>query len=208
MTMPWRTPTNATPRAQATASANSVLRTPIQAAQLGDVEQADRRRDDDRREDRLGHRLDEAGHEEEHQQDEAGRDEAGQLGLGARLGGDGRPRAARAHREPREEPGGEVGRADPGELLVAVDLVAAAPWRSRPRSRSCRRWRRARCRARRRTAAGCRTAARAGSDGTGKPCGSTPITRHAARREVEHDRQRDRDDDGDEDAGRPRRRPA
>ena len=98
----------------------------IQPPQLGDVEQADRRRDDDGREDRLGHRLDEARRNEQHQQHERGGDEAGQLGLRPRLGRDRGPGAARAHREPGEQAGGEVGRPDPGELLVAIDLVAAS----------------------------------------------------------------------------------
>ena len=42
------------------------------------------------------------------------------------LEGDGRPRPAGADREAREQAGRQVGRADPGQLLVAIDLVAAA----------------------------------------------------------------------------------
>ena len=77
MTMPGRTPTNATPRAHVTARANSRLADAIQATQLGDVEQAERRRDDDRGKDRLGHRLDEPRRHEEHQENEARGDQPG-----------------------------------------------------------------------------------------------------------------------------------
>ena len=74
-------------------------------------------------EDRLGHRLDEAGHEQEHQEHERRRDEAGELGLRPGLEGHGRPRAAGAHREAGEQARRQVRRADPRELLVAVHLV-------------------------------------------------------------------------------------
>ena len=163
---------NATPRAQATASANSDFRTREQAAQLGEVEQADRRRDDDGGQDRLRHRLDQAGHDEEHREHQSGGDEAGQLGLGARLGGDGGPRAARADREPREEarrPGWPI-----RSLRAPGCRRPRSPraGRSRPRSRSCHRSRRARSPARRRTAAGCRPAARQAASGSGSPAGA------------------------------------
>ena len=148
----------------------------VEPAQLGDVEQADRRRDDDRREHRLRHRLDEARDEQQHREHQGRRDEAGQLGLRARLEGHGRPRAARADREAGEQAGGEVGRADPGQLLVAVHLVAGArreaaggrdrvadgderdPDRRGEQDRDVRR------------------VGTAGKVGTGKPWGSTPIT--------------------------------
>ena len=60
MTIPWRTPTSATPSAQARASSELGPPHAVEPPQLGDVEQADRGGDDDRREDRLRHRLDEA----------------------------------------------------------------------------------------------------------------------------------------------------
>ncbi len=197
---------NATPRPQATASANSVLRTPNRRRSSAEVEQADRRRDDDGRQDRLRHRLDQAGHDEEHREHQSGCDETGQLGLGARLGGNGRPRAARAHREPREEPCGQVGRSDPGELLVAVDLVAPAPGEA--------------ARGRDRVTDGDERDPQRGGEqqrDVGRRHGRQRRPREAlrehpdhgnpVRREVEHHRQPDRDHDGDEDAGCPRRHP-
>ena len=125
MMIPWRTPMSATPSAQATASDELGLADAIEPPQLGDVEQGDRGRDDDRRQDRLGHRLDEARHDEQHREHEAGGHQTGQLGLRAGLERDGGPGAAGAHREAREQAGGEVRGPDAGELLVAVDLVAA-----------------------------------------------------------------------------------
>ena len=79
--------------------------------------------------------------------------------------------------KPEKKPGGEVGRADAGQLLVAVDLVARRGRRSRPTSRSCRRWRPARCPTAAANSSGMSAeSAPPGSDGTGKPCGSTPMT--------------------------------
>ena len=174
----------------------------VEPAQLGDVEQADRRRDDDGREDRLGHRLDEARRNEQHQQHERGGDEAGQLRLRPRLVRDRRPGAARAHREAGEQAGRQVGRPDPGELLVAIDLVAADGWRSRLTSRSCRRSRRARSRRRSASRSGMSDDRRCRQGGHREPLRQDADDGHPARGEVEHDREPDRGHDGDEDARR------
>jgi hypothetical protein len=62
----------------------------------------------------------------QHQHDQCGSDDSGELRLGAGLFGDRRPRPARADRESLEEPGGDVRRADPDHLAVTVDLLAGA----------------------------------------------------------------------------------
>ena len=63
------------------------------------------------------------GHEDEHHRDHGGADDAGELGLRARPLSDRGARSARADREPREQAGRDVGRADADHLLVRVDLL-------------------------------------------------------------------------------------
>ena len=126
MTIPWRTPTKATPSPQATASANSVLRTSYSrrssatSNRLIDAAMMTAARTG------CGIAWTRPGTTTSISQHESRGDETGQLRLRPGLEGDRRPRAAGAHREAREEAGGQVGGADAGELLVAVDLVAAA----------------------------------------------------------------------------------
>ena len=205
MTIPWRTPTNATPSAQATASANSDVRTwdrrrsaatsnrLIDAAMMTAA--------------RTGWGIDwtRPGTNEEHQQHEARGDEPGQLGLRTGLEGDRGARPAGADREAGEEAGREVGRPDARELLVAVDLVAA-PCREAAGGRDG-------------VADGDQRDPHGGREqqrdilergvGQGRhreALRKDPDDRHAAGGEIEHDRQRDRDHDRDEDAWHARRR--
>ena len=60
------------------------------------------------------------GGDHQEQQDRESTDDAGDLAAGACLEGNSRPRAARAHGEPLEEPREDVCGADPHHLLVAV----------------------------------------------------------------------------------------
>ena len=107
---------------------------------------------------------------------EGRRDQAGQLGLRPGLEGHRRPRAARAHREAREQAGRQVGRADPGQLLVAVHLVAGAGGEAAGGRRSCRRSATSEIPTAAANSTGMSATGTAGKVGSGKPWGSTPIT--------------------------------
>ena len=167
---------NMTPSAQATASSELGLADAEQPAQLGDVEQADRRGDDDRRQHRLRHRLDEAGHEQQHHQRRGPPRPGRSAGSSPRTG---RPRPSGSR---SCSPGSRRTGRRPGWPSRSPRAPGCRPPRSRRerrshrRSRSCRRWRRARSPARRRRAAGCPQTGTAGKRGRGKPWGSTPIT--------------------------------
>ena len=92
----------------------------------GDVGQRQGGGDHHRGERRLRQVAQQTGHQQQHQGDGERPDQAGDLGLGAGLLGHGGSRAAGAHREPLEEPGGDVGGADPDHLPAAVDLLSAS----------------------------------------------------------------------------------
>ena len=121
-----------------------------------------------------------------------GRDEAGQLGLRARLDGHGGPRAAGADREARRtsRPRGWPSRSRPAPGCRSPRTRSGR--RTRPTSRSCRRWRRARCRRRPRRGAGGPRVRASGAPAAGNPGAARRSTVDAARREIEDDRQRDR----------------
>ncbi len=91
-----------------------------------DIGERERRGNDDGTEGWLRHVLHQGGREDEHERDDAGPDHPGELGTGAGLVGHGSARSAGADRETLEQPGGDVGRADPDHLLVAVDALAAS----------------------------------------------------------------------------------
>ncbi len=95
-----------------------------QAPCAGNVGQRERRSDDDRGKRRLRKAAQKPRHEDEHQHDRARADKPGQLGLGARLLGDRRARAARADRKALKQRRADVGGADPDHFPVSVDLLA------------------------------------------------------------------------------------
>ena len=96
----------------------------IDAAQVGDFEQADRRRDDDGGQRGVRQMLEQRGREQQQQRDGERADHARQLGLRARRLGDRRARRAAADREALEETGRQVGDAEADHLLVRIDRCA------------------------------------------------------------------------------------
>ena len=97
----------------------------VVAAQQRQIHQRQRRGDHHRRERGLRQVGEQRVQEEKEDRDEPGADQAGQLGLRPRLLGDRGPRAARRDREPLEEAGRDVRRADADHLLIGLDLFSA-----------------------------------------------------------------------------------
>ena len=124
-TMPCSTPRKMTPALATSESTTALRRTRHASAQGLEVRQRERGDDDDRGERGLREVGEQRVQEQQEHHDEPGADEAGDLALGARLLGDGGPRAARRDREALEEPGGDVRGPDADHLLVRIDLVAA-----------------------------------------------------------------------------------
>ena len=96
------------------------------ASQLGEVDQAHDRGDDDRGQDRERQVGEDRGKDDRRGEDQDRGDERGQLGpVAGRLASGGLAQAG-VDREPTEQAGRGVRRAEGDELLVRVDLVAVA----------------------------------------------------------------------------------
>src|SRR5512139_453550 len=93
-------------------------------AQVGDLDQADGGSDHDGGQRAGGQVLQQVGRHHQQQGHAQRADDAGQLAAGARCFCDGGARRAAADRKALEEPGGEVGGAEPDHLLVGVDVAA------------------------------------------------------------------------------------
>ena len=124
MRMPVRTPSRATPRKAVIDSRHSTLpcrhsRTvPGMSARESAAVMTMAARAG------CGQVAEQAGDQHDHDRDEDGADDTGQLGLGAGALRHRGARTAGADREPLEQARGEVGGADADHFLVAVDLIA------------------------------------------------------------------------------------
>ena len=133
MTMPCSTPNATTPTVATSERRSESCRTRRYTRRTRDVDQGERGGDQHGGQRRLREVLEERGQEHEQRDEDGGAHQTSDLGLGARLRGDGGPRAADRDREALKEAGGDVRRPDADHLLVGVDLVAATGGEARRR---------------------------------------------------------------------------
>ena len=102
------------------------LALPPQPHRAGDVGQGQRRGDHHGGQGGLGQVPEQARDQHDHEDDQGRPDDPGELGLRAGPFRHRRPRPAGADREPLEQAGGQVRRADADHLAVAADLLPGA----------------------------------------------------------------------------------
>ena len=152
--------------------------------EIGDLEQADGRGNDDRGQRGGGQMPEQVRRRQQQQRDGDGADDAGQLGSRARGLRHRRARRTAADRKALKEPGGQIGGAEPDHLLVGIDLGRRSARRRRATARWCRRTRPARRRCRRSGPARYRHSRSTASRTPAGPAEADPSTDIGARGEV------------------------